>query len=280
MATYLFRLGFFGNFQLPTTWTNVTAGTIATLAPGLGDTILLNTPNATLQGDGNVDQITVGAAAGAAPFTLSGAVTARQITSTAALTLAAGTTLSLLGRPGSLSPNVTLGAVTLLTNATLTAGGAIALNSTLSATQSSTVTATTLTLRTPTAALLLDNSTLTLANSTANSPSITAGAQSTTTATSRIALTNAANLITDGAIILGLTGTADLTATAKATITAPRITVGAGGTGTLTLNNSSAVIQDLIIAAAAASRGTATLAAGARMQLTGGLQLGTAGAGT
>lgn len=295
MATYAFRFGFIGFAQDPSTWYNQTALAIATLAPGLGDTILLNTPNGNLHGDAIVDQVIVAAPLGATPFTIGGSITAKQLTQSSALSLSAGAILTLLGRDTP-APPTTITAATSLIAATLAVNGPLAIQTgSLSAVQGSTVTANSLTLGTAT--LNLTSSSLAIRGPAADAK-LTSGTM--TTGIAHVTLSNNATLTTDGAISIGATGTSDLTATTGATIAtnaltlgasgtgaailtgatlnvAQRIIIGDAGTGTLTLNASTANAQDLAIALAQNARGTLTLAAGSSLQLQSALNLAPAG---
>lgn len=301
MATYYFRLGGFGYIQDPSTWFNQTANAIATAAPGVGDTIILNAPNGNLLGDGIVDQLITAAPTGATPFTISGTISIRQLSQTSALALASGAVLNLLGR-ATPSP-ATIAAPTSVTGATLAVTGPLAVTTgSLSASLNSTISASNLTLGVgATATLSLNNSSLTLHGGTGPAlVAATANAGSTTPGTAHIALANNAILSTDNAIILGDTGAADLTAATGATITTTaltlgitgtatatitgstlnvgqRITVGNAGTATLNLASSTVTAQDLVIAAAATAHGNLSLSAGAALQLQSTFLLGPAG---
>ena len=272
MTTYAFRFGFIGFFQTPSHWINLSTNSVATLAPSLGDTILLNTPNGILSGDGSVDQITVGAPAGASAFTITGTVNAKQLTTTSAFALTAGAVLTLTGRTTT-APIATLGANTTLTAATLNAAGPIAITGALGAIQSSTISATSVTLGT--GALSLDNSALNLAGGT--DPSLVTN---TTTGIAHISVANGASLSASNAIILAATGTADLIAATGAAITTPALTIGGTGTATLTLNAATLTTQNLVIAATTTARGTLTLTGGTILQLANGLQFTSAGTGS
>lgn len=161
--------------------------------------------------------------------------------------------------------------------------------------QGSTVTANSLILGAAT--LNLTSSALTIRGTTTDAK-ITTGTLST--GVSHVTLSSNASLTTDGAISIGATGTADLTATTGATVTAnaltigasgtgsasltnatlnvaQRITIGDAGTGTLSLNATTATAQDLAIALAQNARGTLILAAGSTLQLQSALSLVPAG---
>lgn len=295
MATYSFRFGFVGFFQNPSTWYNQTAGAVATLSPGLGDSILLNAPGGDLRGDGSVDQVTLAAPPGATAFNIGGTISTRGFSQSSALALSTGAILNLLGRPNTTAPQ-SLNAATTLTNATLAVSGALAIaNGNLAAVQNSTVTTTSLTLGT-TAALGLNNSTLTLSGSGDNA--LTA-AGPTAAAAARIALSNNAAL-SIATLSVGSTGYADLTATSGSTITTNTLSLGQSGTATATLSAATLNVaqsitvadagtatlsmaggtlgaQALLIGNASTGRGTVSLSAGANVQLQSSLQLAPAG---
>ena len=124
MATYTWRVSS-GDLGLAADWLT-SSNTTSTLTPNSADTVNLNNTGGTLTGALSVLQTNFNNGA-TAPWTLAGTLTTGAITSFSALTLAAGSRLTLAGRPNSNAAFVpfagTLDGPVTVTGATLDSSG-------------------------------------------------------------------------------------------------------------------------------------------------------------